>query len=223
MDSEGSDSVREWRTDLLGREYDYVTQSSFHSDELRNQYIQFYILLVSIVLSAGIALIQFKVPVHPAVLCAVALLVGLVGVLEVGVFVRLRVVVIECLQATVLLKEYALRGLPAHERDRMADAFLWDTETLPNPLYMWSASSLLMLLVIVLDSAMFAGAAYTATAYGRSAAVTLTVSAAVWAASVLLQVLFYRQRLRAEVKHNRFAEKLARLKGSRGSVGQPVC
>lgn len=198
-----------WSIELLGREYEYVTESSFHSDNLRNQYIQLYIILTGAALSGAIAVAQFDIKVPPAILSLVAILIGLIGVLEVAIFVRLRAVVIECLQATVLLKEYALRNLPPDLREQLASAFLWDAETLPNPLNMLSASSLLVVLVIILDSTMF-GAAYLLPQAGDSK--TIWIAVALILVSVVIQVFWYRWRLDTELAKSKYETKLGQLR-----------
>jgi hypothetical protein len=204
-----------WTSELLGREYDYVTQSSFHSDELRNQYIQFYILLTGAALAAGTAVAESKLGVPHSVLAAASLLIGLVGVLEVAIFVRLRVVVIECLRATVLLKAYAFRHLAGQERRAFESAFLWDHNTLPDGRSLTSASSLLLVLIIILDSAMFAAAAYFAAVDRLGQVGAFQGALAAWAVSAVTQIAVYRshlaQDLGSTMARSNFAAKLRLL------------
>jgi hypothetical protein len=199
----------DWNVKLLGHEFEYVAESSFHTDKLRDQYIQFYILLTSAVLSGAVAVGQLHVEIPTVILSLIATLIGLVGVLEVFIFARLRAVVIECMQASVLLKQYAFRNLPPDQREQFELAFLWSNATLPNPLNMLSASSLLVVLVIVLDSAMF-GAAYLLPRSGNGKDIAIAIALVMTSAA--LQVVGYRWRLSVELAKGKYAEKLARLR-----------
>jgi hypothetical protein len=201
----------DWNIKLLGHEFEYVAQSSFHTDKLRDQYIQFYILLTSAVLSGAIAVVQFDVAIPPAILSLIAILIGLIGFLEVFIFVRLRVVVIECMQASVLLKQYAFRNLPDDQREQFESAFLWSDASLPDPFNMLSASSLLVVLVIILDSAMF-GAAYLIPQAGD--AIDIGIAITLVLALVVLQILGYRWRLRVELEKSQYETKLAQLRAA---------
>ena len=90
---------------FLEKEYDYVTQSSFHTDKLRDRYIEFYILLTGAAFSGILGLAQSgKVTISPYVLGLISLFLAIVGAFEVLIFVRLRRVVIESLQASTLTK-----------------------------------------------------------------------------------------------------------------------
>jgi hypothetical protein len=145
---------------LLEREYEYVTQSSFHTDELRDRFIQFYMLLAGIAFSIVIGLAQMEnANPEPLAFAVVGVVVFLVGAGLVLIFVRLRRIVWECLLASVLIKEY-FRKHAAHPDD-LGNALFWDRATAPPQKEKWySASSLLVLLIAILGSAMLGMALY---------------------------------------------------------------
>ena len=51
--------------DMLGREYDNFNQSSFHSDGLRNQIIEFYLILVGAAATAIVGIAQLEAKNSP--------------------------------------------------------------------------------------------------------------------------------------------------------------
>jgi hypothetical protein len=155
--------VIDLREKLIEVEYGYLTQSSFHSDELRNQVIQFYLVIASAVATAVLALAQFQTggaPKAPAVqgwvFSAATALVGLVGLALIPIFVRLRLVVLECLQGTVLLKRYVFAHAHLQGDALLPCAMLWDDGSLPTDERYNTASFGLVFVVLLLDAAMFA-------------------------------------------------------------------
>ncbi len=195
---------------FLETEYAYVTQSSFHTDTLRDRYIEFYILLIGAAFSGILGIAQLgQATISPYVLGLIALFLAIVGVFEVLIFVRLRRVVIESLQASTLIKMCYIKHYP-----HLEPVFLWDTETLPKRERLYTASFLLVLLVIFLDSAMFATSAY----FFLEAQVLiwlpwrLALSVFVFGFALLLQAWLYLRRINKELEKTGYAEKVERLR-----------
>jgi hypothetical protein len=164
-----------------------VTQSSFHTDKLRDRYIEFYILLTGAAFSGILGLAQSKVAISPYILGLISLFLAIVGVFEVLIFVRLRRVVIESLQASTLIKMCYIKHYP-----HLEPAFFWDTKTVPRGERLHTASFLLVLLVIFLDSAMFAVSGYF---FLEAQSWRLALSVFVFAFAFLLQAWLYFWRV----------------------------
>lgn len=151
--------------DMLGREYDNFNQSSFHSDNLRNQIIQFYLILVGAAATAIVGIAQLQaggtsaVPLANQVLwpfSAIAFFIGLIGIIMLPIFVRLRRVVLECLAGTVLIKRYVERNLGKTGDTLFGSAMLWDARSLPLDENYLTASFVLVFVVMLLSSVMVA-------------------------------------------------------------------
>ncbi len=198
---------------FLETEYAYVTQSSFHTDKLRDRYIEFYILLTGAAFSGILGLAQSgKVAISPYVLGLISLFLAIVGVFEVLIFVRLRRVVIESLQASTLIKTYYIKHY-----SHLEPAFLWGTKTVPQRERLYTASFLLVLLVIFLDSAMFATSAYffLETRLGLVwLSWRLAVSVFVFGFALLLQAWLYLWRINKELMRTGYKQKLEQLRSS---------
>ena len=159
-------AVSELRTKFVELEYRYLIESSFHSDNLRNQIIQFYLLVAGLAATAivGLAQLAAKSGTESASRLdfpawsygALAFFVALVGVMMIPIFVRLRRVVMECLQGTVLLKRYVQQAMTAQRGEVFDAAMIWDADSLPTDEHYLTASFMLVLVVMLLDSAMFA-------------------------------------------------------------------
>lgn len=213
----------ELRDDLMQMEYTYLTQSSFRSDELRDRIFQFYLLIVSTAAAVILGLTQmanneqprgvpFDVTTIRWALVTLAALIGLIGMVMVPIFVRLRRVVLECLQGTVLLKRYVINA--ANEK-RFADAFIWDDRTLPRDESYGSASFLLIFVFILLDSVMLSLPFYVWFSDWLRALAALLWTLVVFVPLVTIQVMVYRYRLAREIaeaiERNRFTVKWMRL------------
>ena len=98
--------------------------------------------------------------VHPLVFALISFVLFLVGLILVFVFVRLRKIVIECLLASVLIKKYYKKY--ATNRNELTQALLWDRATVPSKERPTTASFLLVLMVIVLNSAMLGAVVFFA-------------------------------------------------------------
>ncbi len=159
-------STNELRTKFVELEYRYLVESSFHSDNLRNQIIQFYLLVAGLAATAIVGLAQLSATrgtSAPSGLDfptwsygALAFFVGLTGVIMIPIFVRLRRVVMECLQGTVLLKRYVQQAMRTQDGGGFDAAMIWDADSLPTDEHYLTASFMLVFVVMLLDSAMFA-------------------------------------------------------------------
>lgn len=213
----------ELRDELLQMEYTYLTQSSFRSDELRDRIFQFYLVIVSTAAAAILGLTQLAssgqptgLPFDPSsikwALVTLSGLIGIIGVVMVPIFVRLRRVVIECLQGTVLLKRYVLNVV--NER-RFGDAFIWDDRTLPRDENYSSASFLLIFVFILLDTVMLSLPFYLLLGELLRPLAALLWTCMWFIPIVTLQVIAYRYWLGGELKNaierNRFTVKWVRL------------
>jgi hypothetical protein len=213
----------ELRDELLQMEYTYLTQSSFRSDELRDRIFQFYLLIVSTAAAVILGLTQtanngeprgipFDVTTIRWALVTLAVLIGVIGVVMLPIFVRLRRVVLECLQGTVLLKRYVLS---ATNEKHFADAFIWDDRTLPRDESYSSASFLLIFVFILLDTVMLSLPFYVWFSDWLRTLPALLWTLVVFVPLVTLQVMLYRYRLARELtaamERNRFTVKWVRL------------
>jgi len=213
----------ELRDEMIQLEYTYLTQSSFRSDELRDRIFQFYLLIVSTAAAVILGLTQlaqperisafpFDAPTLKWALVTLAGLIGIIGVVMVPIFARLRRVVIECLQGTVLLKRYALNQV---QEKYFGDAFIWDDRTLPRDESFSSASFLLIFVFMLLDSVMLSLPFYLwfSEWLRPSAALLWTLVALIPALTA--QVIFYRYKLARELalalERNRLTVKWVRL------------
>ncbi|MBI4674002.1 MAG: hypothetical protein HY741_20340 [Chloroflexi bacterium] len=213
----------ELRDELIELEYNYLTQSSFRSDELRDRIFQFYLLIVSTAAAAILGLTQLAkpeqlpgAPFDPLTikwaLALLAGLIGVIGVVMVPIFVRLRRVVIECLQGTVLLKRYVLNVV---NEKRFGDAFIWDDRTLPRDENYSSASFLLIFVFMLLDTVMLSLPFYLWLSDWLRPFAALLWTLVVFIPLVTLQVIVYRymlgRELAAAIERNRFMVKWVRL------------
>lgn len=211
------------RDTLIELEYSYLTESSFRSDELRDRIFQFYLLIVSTASAVILGLFQFTKPDISAglpidtitfrwALSGLALMIGLIGVVMIPIFVRLRRVVIECFQGTVLIKKYVLTTV---NEKRLADAFIWDDRTLPRDETYGSASFLLVLVFMILDTVMLTLPIYLLLFELYRPLTALLATLLVFAPILTIQVMLYRfllwRQLVGVVESNRFRIKWARL------------
>ncbi len=58
--TDADDAVSDLRTKFVELEYRYLVDSSFHSDNLRNQIIQFYLLVADLAATAIVGLAQLS-------------------------------------------------------------------------------------------------------------------------------------------------------------------
>lgn len=209
------------RDDLIELEYTYLTQSSFRSDELRDRIFQFYLLIVSTAAAAILGLTQVitrdartPMPLDASALTwafdMLAVFIGAVGLVMLPIFARLRRVVLECLQGTVLLKRYV------HELvgdKRFPDAFIWDAKTLPRDEQYSTASFLLVFMM--LDTFMLTMPVYLWLSNWLLPFAALLWSLVVAVPLLTLQVLWYRWMLWREPRdaqeRNRLHVKWMRL------------
>lgn len=211
------------RDELIELEYRYLTESSFRSDELRDRIFQFYLLIVSTASAVIIGLVQFNqgdtnspLPIDVGTfrwaLGGLALVIGLIGVVMVPIFVRLRRVVIECLQGTVLLKRYTLNAVG---EERFGDAFIWDDQTLPRDENYGSASFLLVLVFMTLDTVMLTLPLYLIFFELYRPLTALLATLLFFVPLLTGQVMLYRyslwRQLTGALARNRFMDKCARL------------
>lgn len=138
---------------FLLAEYEYLTESSFHTDKLRDQFIQYYLILVGVVLSIMVALPEIDaIVVDPLIYGLASFLLFVVGAVLVAVMIRLRRVVWETYNGTALIKNYFLKH--AAQPDDLYNALLWDASTVPKEEKWYTATSLLAILVMLLNSSM---------------------------------------------------------------------
>ncbi len=141
---------------LLEMEYEYVTNSSFHTDDLRDKFIQYYLIIVGVAFTLMIGLIE-NTKVDVAIFAIISLVLFSIGIVLMFVLVRLRRIVWECIAATALIKEYYKRH--AVNANDLKHALLWDEGSMPSE--QWhSATSLLALLVSILGSTMLGSALF---------------------------------------------------------------
>jgi hypothetical protein len=223
-DSPNNSTARpELRDQMIQLEYTYLTQSSFRSDELRDRIFQFYLLIVSTAAAVILGLAQVgnaelsrSIPFDASTirwaLVTLAALIGIIGVLMVPIFVRLRRVVLECLQGTVLLKRYVM--LVVNEK-RFPDAFIWDDRTLPRDENYFSASFLLIFVFMLLDTGMLTLPFYLWFSDWLRPLAALLWTLVLFVPVVTAQVMVYRFMLGREMKgaleRNRLTVKWVRL------------
>ncbi len=201
-------NAEELRIEMIGREYDNFNQSSFHSDGLRNQIIQFYLILVGAAATAIVGIAQLQAggatqPLWP--FSVIAIFIGGVGILMLPIFVRLRRVVLECLTGTVLLKRYAERVINATGDTLFNAAMLWDAKSLPLDENYFTASFVLVLMVMVLSSVMIALGVFLRLFEVLLAGAQELYPAIWWSVAIgfgvlLLQVIGYRAWLWHEIR-----------------------
>ncbi len=126
-------------TTMLAREHDYLKESSFHSDSLRDRFIQLYLVLAGSALSGAVALAGSDRPLLPEVLAVLTGSLALVGLMVLLMLVRLRRVSVECMQGMSLIKLAVSRDLDSADRARLADTLIWDEQTLPGAPRAWSS------------------------------------------------------------------------------------
>lgn len=207
------------RDKFIELEYGYLTQSSFHSDELRDRIFQFYLLIVSTAAAVIIGLTQFLNNNQKSsnfdfntlltALDVLALFIGIVGVLMLPIFARLRRVVLECLQGTVLLRRYAQDTV---NEARFASAFIWDADSLPRDESYVTASFLLVFIFMLLDTLMLTMPLFLLlSGLSLKTIVIILWTLAVAVVLLTLQVIFYRwylaHELRLANKNNAIARK----------------
>jgi len=130
--SEKTAALNDLRLKFVELEYGYLTQSSFHTDELRNKFIEFYLLNVGAAGSVMLGLAQLGTRVPHWVYASAAFFLGILGMVMLPIFARLRRVVLECLQGTALSKRYVEEVINAGEDKKFSSALLWDASTLPT-------------------------------------------------------------------------------------------
>lgn len=210
--------IGELRTKLIELEYEYLTQSSFHTDHLRNQFIQFYLLIVGVAATAIVGLAQMQAdaqqaggasPVAPLwAFSGIAFFIGAVGLVMIPIFARLRRIVLECLQGTVLLKRYTEELVGQSGDELFASALLWDASSLPTDEYYLTASFLLVFVFMLLDSAMFTLGILLVLSESLSAPAVGLESLAVGTGLLTLQVILYRCLVWREIRKARASDRL---------------
>lgn len=212
--------------DMLGREYDNFNQSSFHSDGLRNQIIEFYLILVGAAATAIVGIAQLEAKNSPTSTAfgdralwpfsAIALFIGLIGIVMLPIFVRLRRVVLECLSGTVLIKRYAERLIVAPDDALFSSAMLWDANSLPLDESYFTASFVLVFLVMLLSSVMVGLSVFLRLYEELLAAGKDVYPAELWSlvfglGLLTLQMVVYRiwlwNEIRNFIEHDRLREK----------------
>lgn len=149
-------------TALLAREHDYLKESSFHCDSLRDRFIQLYLVLAGSALSGAVALAGSDRPLLPEVLAVLTGSLALVGVMVLLMLVRLRRVSVECMQGMALIKLAVRGGLDAAARARLADTLIWDEQSLPRLPGAWNSLRTVHALsagVVILLAGLLGGAA----------------------------------------------------------------
>lgn len=227
-------------TDMLGREYDNFNQSGFHSDNLRNQIIQFYLILVGAAATAIVGIAQLQsggtsaAPLTNQALwpfSAIAFFIGLIGIIMLPIFVRLRRVVLECLAGTVLIKRFVERSLGRTADTLFGSAMLWDARSLPLDENYLTASFVLVFVVMLLSSVMVALGVFLHLYEGLLAEKSDVYGAFAWSlfvgsAVLTLQVIAYRLWLAYEInkfiKNDQLREKWAALEIKSVPVRSPA-
>jgi hypothetical protein len=212
----------ELRLKLLELEYEYLTQSSFQTDTLRNQFVQFYLVIVGVAATAlvGLAQIQSRDGQTLGALTSqwswvysmIAAFIGALGVVMLRLFVRLRRVVMECLQGTVLLKGYVMNELGGDKARRLGSAMLWDDLSVPTDESYGSASFVLIFVFMLLDSSMFFLASlfwWASRQPPLSPKAVVLWSFVIFAAALTLQVAVYRLMLATELRNAMRRDRLA--------------
>jgi hypothetical protein len=192
--------------DLLGYEYEYITQSSLHTDDLRDRFTQYYLILVGAAFTVMLGIAQLdNTTVHPIVFALISFVLFLVGLILVFIFARLRKIVVESMLASALIKEYyKTRVAPGAG---LQHALLWDGASVPEKEKLTTASFLLVLMVIILNSAMLGAAVFfllggSNLKPGESIFVVIAVSmivVAVFALSCMVQSGLYMMKVNREI------------------------
>jgi hypothetical protein len=208
------DPVAELRTKFIALEYEYLSQSSFHTDDMRNKFIEFYLLIVGAAATAILGLAQLESSAVPTwAFSVVAFLIGALGVVMLPVFARARRVVLECLQGTVLLKRYVEEVVS--EDQAFSHALLWDAHSLPTDERYGTASFLLVFLFMLLDSAMFMLATLLMLSERLPVPAAILWSLAIGACLLTAQIVFYRcflwLQIRRAMKSDRLKDKWDKL------------
>lgn len=212
--------------DILAREYLYLKESSFHSDGLRDRFLQLYLVLAGTALSGAVALADKDRVLLPEVLAGLTAGLALVGLMVLLMLVRLRRVAVECMQGMTLIKLCLTRPLSANQRERVEGAIPWGQETVPRA-PTWRADLLkvhfLSAGIVALLTALLAGAAafylqlaFLADPAGEQATDIhpfLYRAALVSLLTLALLVELYQRRLRAEMRQpeEAFRERCALL------------
>jgi hypothetical protein len=192
------------RLKFVELEYGYLAQSSFHCDELRDRFIQFYLLLVGAAVSLTVGLAPLaarsQATVPEWIFVVIPGFLGLLGLVFLPILARLRCLVIECLQGTVLLKRYGRQHTPPDDH-RFASAFLWDETSVPTDERNHTASFALVLLFMVLNSGMFA-LTFAALAHTRLQHVGQAIlwGLPLWSAMLTAEIVFYRAFLHSQLE-----------------------
>lgn len=199
--------------EILAREYAYLKESSFHSDSLRDRFIQLYLVLAGSALSGAVALASKDQPLLPEVLAGLTGGLAWVGIGVLLMLIRLRRIAVECMQGMSRIKDSLRAPLGAAERRRVDDAILWDHGTVPRA-PSWRGDShkvhFLSAGIVVLLTALLVGAAafYLQLAFLGEGATGRTVdvhpflyrAAAVTALALVSLQHFYVRRLSAEMR-----------------------
>lgn len=206
-------------TALLAREHDYLKESSFHCDSLRDRFIQLYLVLAGSALSGAVALAGSSRPLLPEVLAILTGSLALVGLMVLLMLVRLRRVSVECMQGMALIKLAVSRELESAARAHLADTLIWDEQTLPGAPRAWSSLRSVHALsagVVILLAGLLGGAAvfFGATSgFGLRDGWALRGSSACGVVAILGLYRLYIALLRREMidLSGRFQERRERL------------
>lgn len=198
---------------LLALEHEYVASSSFHTDDLRDKFIQYYLIIVGVAFTLMIGLIE-NTRVDVAIFAIISSVLFLIGLVLMLVLVRLRRIVWECIAATTLIKEYYKKHA-VHAPD-LSNALLWDEGSMPSERW-HSATSLLALLVAILDSTMLGSALFlvmarsdlNASSLPNPLSQPLLPAIVLFVASAVAQWLFYFWRLEWEKDQAQVNTRLA--------------
>lgn len=222
--SEETTSLNDLRSKFIEIEYSYLTQSSFHTDDLRNKFIEFYLVIVGAAGSVMLGLAQLGTRVPHWVYASAAFFLGILGMVMLPIFARLRRVVLECLQGTALLKRYVEEVINAGEDKKFSSALLWDASTLPTDESYLTASFVLIFVLMFLSSAMLA-LGVTLLMSAKLPVPGIWWSLAAWSAALTVQVMLYRwllwRELTGAVENNKLRRKWAALDIKQNEILQP--
>jgi hypothetical protein len=141
------------------------------------------------------------------------------------IFARLRRVVLECLQGTALLKRYVEEVVNAHQDQEFSSALLWDARTLPTDEGYLTASFVLIFVMMLLSSVMFALGATLQMPPDKLPLPYGWWSLAIWTSVLTLQVMFYRwllwRELTRAIENDRLGDKWGALDISQSEILQP--
>ena len=213
------DAVAELRSKFVEIEYKYLVDSSFHTDDMRNKFVEFYLLVVGAASTAILGLAQIAQSIVPTwAFSLLACLIGVLGLVMLPMFARARCVVLECLQGTVLLKRYVRHVVEPSGDRSFSDALIWDAHSLPVDERYGTASFVLVFVFMLLDSAMF-GLAFLLLAAERAAVpAAILWSLAVGTGLLTLQVAFYRFYLWLQLRAARAFDRLVEKWGAPGTT-----